>query len=264
MKVANRQGQLVRLDEILTVVETATPAVIERNNRQRAVTINANLNHRSLGEVLGDLDKSLASLDIKPGYTMKFEGDAENMADTFTNMMIALALAIIFIYFVLASQFESFVHPFTIMLALPLAVIGALLALFLADVAIGMPAMIGIILLMGLVTKNGILLVDYTNQMRKTGKTVEEALLLAGPARLRPILMTSAAIVLGELPTALSTAEGSEFNVPMAVAVIGGVITSTALTLVVVPVVYTWIDKLRPQRASSGGPSTSASPGPHA
>jgi hydrophobic/amphiphilic exporter-1 (mainly G- bacteria), HAE1 family len=255
--VPTRHGGLVRMDEVVRIEEASTPAVIERSNRQRAVTITANLSGRSLGEVLNDITPKLEKI-VPAGYTYKFEGEAENMKDTFTNMLIALALAVLFIYFVLASQFESFVHPFTIMLALPLAIIGALLALFLTGLPLGMPAMIGIVLLMGLVTKNGILLVDYTNQLRDRGLGVEEALLKAGPTRLRPILMTSAAIVLGELPTALSTAEGSEFNVPMAVAVIGGVITSTMLTLLVVPVAYTWIDKLAIKRKAVPPLSTPA------
>ena len=245
--VPARGGALVRLDEVVHLEETSSPASIERKNRQRAVTISANLKGRSLGEVLDDIRPKLDAL-MTPGYSYKFEGDAENMKDTFNNMLIAIALAVLFIYFVLASQFESFVHPFTIMVALPLAIVGALLALFVTGLPIGMPAMIGIVLLLGLVTKNGILLVDYTNQLRDKGLDVIPALLQAGPTRLRPILMTSSAIVLGELPTALSTAEGSEFNVPMAVAVIGGVITSTLLTLVVVPVAYVWIDKFALKR----------------
>jgi hydrophobe/amphiphile efflux-1 (HAE1) family protein len=241
--VPARNATLVRLDEVVHLEEASTPASIERKNRQRAVTVTANLKGRSLGEVLGDITPRLEEI-MTPGYSYKFEGDAENMKDTFQNMLIAIALAVLFIYFVLASQFESFVHPFTIMVALPLTIVGALLALFLTGLPIGMPAMIGIVLLLGLVTKNGILLVDFTNQLRSKGLDVIPALLEAGPTRLRPILMTSSAIVLGELPTALSTAEGSEFNVPMAVAVIGGVITSTLLTLVVVPVAYVWIDRL--------------------
>ncbi len=260
--VASRSGQMVRLDEIVDVTATPTPASITHNNRQRAVTVTSNLLGRSLGEVVADVEAGLASRPLPAGYSFKFEGQAKDMKDTFQNMLIALGLAIIFIYLILASQFESFVHPFTIMLALPLAIIGALAGLFLVDVPIGMPAMIGIILLMGLVTKNGILLVDYTNQVReKTGKDPEEALIEAAPVRLRPILMTSAAIVLGELPTALSRAEGSEFNVPMAVAVIGGVITSTLLTLVVVPVVYTWIDRFsikKYHQSTTPPPATSA------
>lgn len=261
--VPNRRGALVRLDELVDVVETPTPASITRSDRERAITVSSNLANRSLGEVTADLKAGIASINIPPGYTTRFDGEAKNMADTLTNMLLALGLAVIFIYLILASQFESFVHPFTIMLALPLAVIGALLGLFLSGTAIGMPAMIGIILLMGLVTKNGILLVDYTNQVReKTGKNAHDALMEAAPVRLRPIVMTSAAIVLGELPTALSRAEGSEFNGPMAVAVIGGVITSTLLTLVVVPVAYTWFDKLsikKYHQSETTPPSTSTS-----
>jgi multidrug efflux pump subunit AcrB len=243
ISVMSRSGQMVQLDELVRVEEVPSASVIERNNRQRSISISANLHNTSLGEAVNLINPQLDQI-MKPGYAYKYEGDAQNMKDTFTNMLIALALAILFIYFVLASQFESFVHPFTIMMALPLAIIGALAGLFLAGESLGMPAMIGIILLMGLVTKNGILLVDYTNQLRDQGLGLMEALLKAGPTRLRPILMTSAAIVLGELPTALSSAEGSEFNRPMAVGVIGGVITSTLLTLVVVPVAYVWIDKL--------------------
>ena len=256
------QAQLVQLDEIVDVVESPTPASITRSNRLRAITVSSNMKNRSLGEITADIKTGIEALNAPPGYIFKWEGEAENMRDTMTNMGIALGLAVIFIYLILASQFESFVHPFTIMLALPLAIIGALAGLFLANISIGMPAMIGIILLMGLVVKNGILLVDYTNQVReRTGKSPDEALLEAAPVRLRPILMTSAAIVLGEVPTALSTAEGSEFNVPMAVAVIGGVITSTLLTLVVVPVVYTWIDRFsikKYHQSTTTPPSTSA------
>ena len=261
--VSSRTGQLVRLDELVDVVEADSPASITHNARQRAITVTSNLRGRSLGEVISDIEAELAKNPLPAGYTFKFEGQAKDMKDTFSNMLLALALGVVFIYLILASQFESFVHPFTIMLALPLAVIGAFAALFLVNVPIGMPAMIGIILLMGLVTKNGILLVDYTNQVReRTGKAPVEALLEAAPVRLRPILMTSAAIVLGELPTAISKAEGSEFNVPMAVAVIGGVITSTMLTLVVVPVAYTWIDKLSTKKfhqSESPPPATPAS-----
>jgi hydrophobe/amphiphile efflux-1 (HAE1) family protein len=260
--VPSRTGQMVRLDEIIDVVESPTPASITHANRQRAVTLTSNLRGRSLGEVVADIEKGLAKDPLPAGYMFRFEGQAKDMKDTARSMGIALGLAIIFIYLILASQFESFVHPFTIMLALPLAIIGALAALFLVDVPIGMPAMIGIILLMGLVTKNGILLVDYTNQVReKTGKNPVDALLEAAPVRLRPIVMTSAAIVLGELPTALSNAEGSEFNIPMAVGVIGGVITSTFLTLLVVPVAYTWIDRFsikKYHQAESPPPATSA------
>jgi len=145
---------------------------------------------------------------------------------------------------VLASQFESFIHPLTIMVALPLAFIGANIGLFITNQDGSLSTMIGMILLMGLVTKNSILLIDYANQLREQGMTIHDALLTAGPTRLRPILMTSAAIILGMLPAAIGTGEGSEFYAPMSIAVIGGVITSTLLTLVVVPVFYVWFDRL--------------------
>ena len=188
--VMNKSGAMVRLDEIVDVSEAPTPASITRSDRQRAVSVTSNLQGRSLGEITADLKAGLAKIDMPQGYAYKFDGEAKNMAETLTNMLAALGLAIIFIYLILASQFESFVHPFTIMLALPLAIIGALLGLFLSGTNIGMPAMIGIILLMGLVTKNGILLVDYTNQVReRTGKNAHDALIEAAPVRLRPILM---------------------------------------------------------------------------
>jgi multidrug efflux pump subunit AcrB len=160
-------------------------------------------------------------------------------------MLVAFLLAFVFIYLVLASQFESFMHPVTIMMALPLALVGAILALFLQGSSMSMGAMIGIILLMGLVTKNGILLVDHAVTCVRNGMTPKEAILDAGPSRLRPILMTSAAMVLGMLPTALGNGPGSEFRSPMAMGVIGGVISSTFMTLLVVPVFYLAIEGLK-------------------
>jgi HAE1 family hydrophobic/amphiphilic exporter-1 len=161
-------------------------------------------------------------------------------------MAIALMLGVVFIYIVLASQFESFVHPFTIMLTLPLALVGGVVGLFLTNNTMAMGALIGIVLLMGLVTKNAILLIDRAIvRVRDHGETPLRAILEAGPERLRPILMTSAAMVLGMLPTAVSNAEGSEFRAPMAIAVIGGVISSTLLSLIVVPVFYLAIENLK-------------------
>jgi multidrug efflux pump subunit AcrB len=161
-------------------------------------------------------------------------------------MLVAFLLGIVFIYLVLASQFESFLHPITIMIALPLAIVGAIVALFLQGSTLSIGATIGLILLMGLVTKNGILLVDHAAvRVREHGWDAKRAILDAGPARLRPILMTSAAMVLGMLPTALGEGPGSEFRSPMAMGVIGGVISSTVLTLVVVPVFYLMMEAVR-------------------
>ncbi len=168
------------------------------------------------------------------------------MNESNENMLIALALGVLFIYLVLASQFESFMHPVTIMMALPLAFVGAIVALFLQGSSMSMGAMIGMILLMGLVTKNGILLVDHAvTKVREEGFTPKRAILDAGPARLRPILMTSAAMVLGMLPTALNEGPGSEFRSPMAMGVIGGVISSTLLTLLIVPIFYLFMEGMK-------------------
>ncbi|HYV48927.1 MAG TPA: efflux RND transporter permease subunit [Myxococcaceae bacterium] len=235
--------RLVKLADVSTIKNETGPATIERMNRQRQIILMANVAGRSLGEAVADVETKLGKIDKPAGFQFVFGGQTKNMRETFSNLLLALFVAVVFIYFVLASQFESFIHPFTIMAALPLAIVGALLLLFLTGMAINMPSMIGVVLLLGLVTKNSILLVDYTNELRARGKSMAEALLEAGPTRLRPILMTSAAMVLGMLPTALSRGEGSEFRAPMSTAVIGGVITSTILTLVVVPVVYTWMDQ---------------------
>ena len=236
-------GAPVRLGEVARVAPGTGPATIDRMDRQRQITITANVDGRSLGEVVDDIDRALAPL-AHGGVRFVWSGQTELMQDTFTNMLLALFVAVLFIYFVLASQFESFVHPLTIMVSLPLAIVGAFLLLFLSGFAVGLAAMIGVILLMGLVTKNAILLVDSANQSRAAGKDMIEALMHAGATRLRPILMTSAAMVLGMLPSAVLRGPGSEFRAPMAVAVIGGVIASTFLTLVVVPVVYTFMDRL--------------------
>lgn len=239
---AARGGQLVRLADVAHVAAGTGPATIERMDRQRQISLTANVEGRSLGEVVADVDRGLAPL-ARDGIRFVWAGQADDMKETFANMLLALVVAVLFIYFVLASQFESFVHPFTIMASLPLAIVGALLLLFIAGLHISLAVWIGLILLMGLVTKNAILLVDLTNALRASGKGMQEALLEAGPTRLRPILMTSAAMVLGMLPSALTRGEGSEFRAPMSIAVIGGVVASTFLTLVVVPVVYTWLDR---------------------
>jgi HAE1 family hydrophobic/amphiphilic exporter-1 len=167
------------------------------------------------------------------------------LKESFANLLSSLLLAVVIVYLVLAAQFESFIHPFTIMLSLPLSLVGALGGLAITRQPLGIMAMIGVILLMGLVTKNAILLVDYTNTLRRKGMSRTEALLAAGPVRLRPILMTTAAMVFGMIPVATGMSEGGEIRAPMAVVVIGGLITSTLLTLVVVPVAYSLLDRVQ-------------------
>ena len=213
--------------------------------------------------------KVVSSVTMPPNFEYGFAGDVELMQESAPALLLAMMLAVAFIYIVLASQFESFLEPMLIMLSLPLAIVGALLLLLVTGHHLGMPAMIGIVMLMGLVTKNAILLVDYTNQLhREEGLPVRDALLKAGPVRLRPIVMTTLAMILGMLPSAMGRGEGGEFRAPISVATIGGLITSTLLTLVVVPVSYLLLARFLAlaegvARASGGGgcPAPCASTG---
>jgi HAE1 family hydrophobic/amphiphilic exporter-1 len=185
---------------------------------------------------------AIDSLNLPPGYHAVFTGDVQNLNDTKGYVAEALVLAVIFIYLILASLFGSFIQPLSIMLALPLSFIGVALGLLLTKGNLNVMSMIGIIMLMGLVTKNGILLVDFTNQEREHGRDRESAILAAARTRLRPIIMTTVAMIFGMLPLALAIGAGAEVRAPMARAVIGGLITSTLLTLFVVPVMYTILD----------------------
>ncbi|HSQ63183.1 MAG TPA: efflux RND transporter permease subunit [Polyangiaceae bacterium] len=227
------------IGDLATVDRGEGPNVIEREDRERQIVIWGFPLNRSLGEIVPEMKGSFAKIQMPPGSSYHLDGMVRQMNESNASMAMALGLAVIFIYIVLASQFESFIHPLTIMVTLPLAIVGAIVALFLDGTPIAMGSLIGIILLMGLVTKNAILLLDRALvRVREQGETPLQAVLEAGPERLRPILMTSAAMILGMLPTAISNGEGSEFRAPMAIVVIGGVVSSTLLSLVVVPVVY--------------------------
>ncbi len=232
----------VRLGDIANVYEGTGPSIINRYNRQREIRIGANISDRYMGEILADINKVTSKIKLPAGYNVGLIGEAEMQEESFMNIFVSLILAIIFVYIILAMQFESFVLPFSIMLSLPMSIIGAVLALLVAGSAMSIISLIGIIMLMGLVTKNAILLVDYTNVLRERGLSRTEALLEAGPTRLRPILMTTLAMIFGMFPVAFGLGEGSEFRSPMGQAVIGGLITSTLLTLLIVPVVYTILD----------------------
>jgi HAE1 family hydrophobic/amphiphilic exporter-1 len=247
LKVRSMTGQLVDLASVVRVERGEGPSQIERQARQRQVTVLANLEGLALGEATQLVDQA-AERAVPASLTSDYAGMAEVMAESFGYMITALMLAVIFVYMLLAAQFNSFMHPFTIMLSLPLSVVGAFGGLYVAGMTLNIFSMIGVIMLMGLVTKNAILLVDYTNTLRSRGMGVHEALLEAGPVRLRPILMTTAAMIFGMLPVALALSEGGEIRAPMAVTVIGGLLTSMLLTLVVVPVVYSLLDGLASNR----------------
>ena len=241
--VRNSKGELVRLSSVVEVREEVGPDVINRLDRQRSTTIFADLENKTLGEAVKQTEK-IVQETLPAGYTIEFAGQAGTMAETFQSIAFAFFLTIIITYMVLASQFESFIHPFTIMLALPLTIIGALGALFLTANSINIMSLIGMLMLIGLVVKNSILLVDYTNTLRERGLEMREAVLEAGPVRLRPILMTAISTIAGVLPIALGLGAGGESRAPMAIAVAGGMTTSTILTLFVIPVAYTLIDDI--------------------
>jgi HAE1 family hydrophobic/amphiphilic exporter-1 len=239
-------GADVRTGDLVEFVPAVGPSNIDREQRRRQAKIGVDLAPGyALGNVTADVQKALETVDMPANFEWGFAGDVEMMQESAAAMGLAMVLAIAFIYIVLASQFESFLEPFIIMLSLPLAVVGALLMLLATGNNLGMPAMIGVVMLMGLVTKNAILLVDYTNQLRREeGLSVHEALQKAGPVRLRPIVMTTVAMILGMMPSAFGGGEGSEFRAPISIATIGGLVTSTLLTLVVIPVSYLLLDRL--------------------
>jgi HAE1 family hydrophobic/amphiphilic exporter-1 len=235
----------VALSEVTTPVFSTSPGVIERSDRSREITLSGNLRGVSLGTFNKEFEERLAQeLDLPAGYRIYAGGDAEEMEDTFDSLGMSLVLGILFIFLILAAQFESYIDPFAIMFSLPLAVVGAILGLFLMGSDLSLVSMIGIIMLMGLVTKNAILLIDFIKQARARGIERNEAVRQAAATRLRPIMMTSLAMILGMMPVAMSLGAGTEWRAPMAHAMIGGLITSTLLTLVVVPVIYTLLDDL--------------------
>jgi multidrug efflux pump subunit AcrB len=226
------------------VVPITNPDVIKRQDLQRRQAIYAGVTGRPSGDVGDDVRKVVDATQLPPGYRFDMGGQSKDQAEAFQGVLLALGAAVIFIYIVLASQFGSFLQPFAIMASLPLALIGVMLALLVTRSTLNLFSMIGLVMLMGLVTKNAILLVDFANHGRKSGMTTPEALLQAGLVRMRPIMMTTAAMVFGMLPLALALDDGGEIQAPMGRAIIGGVLTSTLLTLIVVPVIYSYLDNL--------------------
>ena len=235
--VRSKDGRLVELGNIVKIQEGGGPSIINRVDRQRAITLFANLEGKTLGQAKGELDAITRKI-LPFEYSGAYKGMADTMGESFEFLMFALLLGIVMAYMVLAAQFESFVQPIIILLSLPFSFIGAFGALLLTGRTLNIFSFIGLILLMGLVKKNAILLVDYTNTLRQRGLARREAILEAGPVRLRPILMTTFAMIFGMLPVALGAGEGAETRSPMGIAVIGGLLTSLFLTLIVVPVAY--------------------------
>ncbi len=265
LPITGANGVLYPLSALASIQSGTGPTRLSRQNQQAYISVGANLEGRGPGDVAPDIRKALKDLSLPATVTWRFSGQLAQAESAYSSLIFALLLGLIFVYMVLASQFGSFIHPLTVMTALPLAVIGAVLAMVLTRTGLTVISMIGMILMIGLATKNSILLVDFIIRYRKQGQGRTEAVLAAGPVRLRPIMMTSLAIILGMVPTALALGTAGSFRAPMAITVIGGTLSSTLLSLVAVPVIYTLVDdamvavtRLFQRQSVVGVPSVSA------
>ena len=233
----------IPLEAVADIRVTNGPGEIRRAGQQRVALVTANLNNGDLGTAAEEIQSIINEIAMPPGIIASITGQNEEMADSFQSLMFALALAVFLVYLVMASQFESLMHPFIILFTIPLALVGAVLALWITDTTISVVVFIGLIMLAGIVVNNAIVLIDLINQLRERGMEKIQAIIEGGKSRLRPILMTTLTTTLGLLPLAMGFGEGSELRSPMAITVIGGLIISTLLTLVVIPVMYSLMDR---------------------
>jgi HAE1 family hydrophobic/amphiphilic exporter-1 len=243
LTVFQRDKTAIPLSAVADVLEVEGPAEIRRAEGERVALVTANLQGRDLGSVSAAIDAAMSRMDLPLGFDWSIGGQRQEMETSFGSMRLAISLAIFMVYLVMASQFESLLHPFVILFSVPFAVIGVLGTLWTLDVTVSVVVLIGAILLAGIVVNNAIILIDYTNQLRREGMPKGDALRRAGRVRLRPIMMTTATTVLGLLPMAVGFGAGSELRAPMALTVIGGLITSTVLTLLIIPAVYSLVDR---------------------
>ena len=234
----NNQGNAIRLSEVASVREQFTQPTIEREDRQRVITVSAALSGAALGDVAAATQIEIDNLTLPAGVEVVLSGDVEDQQESFTDLLTLLMLIIILVYIVMATQFESFTMPFIIILSVPFAFTGVFLALWITGISLSLIALIGAIMLVGIVVKNGIVIVDFTNLQRERGLPLNEAVITAGKSRLRPVLMTTLTTIFGMLPLAFGTGEGAEIWQPMGIAVVGGLTFSTILTLLVIPAVY--------------------------
>jgi len=241
-------GKVVPLENVAEIVRVATPVQLERKYQQRIVHVTANTSGRDLGSIANEIESKISQMKIPEGFSVQLKGARLEQKEAFQMLLFALALAIILIYMVLASQFASLLHPFLIMFSVPLGFIGVIWALFITGNTLSVISFIGIIMMVGIVVSNAILIVDYTNRIRGEGVELREAIIRAGRIRLRPILMTSLCTIFGLVPMALGLGEGAEAYASLAIAVIGGLSVSTLLTLVFIPTLYMIVESWRAAR----------------
>ncbi|SDK69275.1 efflux RND transporter permease subunit [Natronincola ferrireducens] len=237
-------GETVPLQELVNTKVVQGPNAIRRSDQVRAITVKASIIDRDMNSVIKDIQEKLMTYPLPAGYSYQFRGQREQLEEAYSNLILAVILAILLVYMILATQFQSLLHPFIMMLAVPLAFSGGLLGLLIRGIPLSVPAAIGAIVLSGIVVNNGIVLIDYINVLKRSKKETEEAIVVAGTTRLRPIMMTTLTTVLGLLPLAIGLGEGSEVQVPLATVVIGGLGLATPLTLVVLPIIYSILDDL--------------------
>ena len=245
--LTTKNGEPVLLKNLATLKLNAGPVKIERKYFQRVVHITANPVDRDLGSIAQDLESAFAQLQLPPGFSIRLAGQIQQQRETFEGLMFASILALILVYMVMAAQFKSLIDPFIIMFSVPMGIPGVIVILYLTNTTISTSSMMGIIMMLGIVVSNGVLLVDYTNVLRRRGLDLASAVITASRTRLRPILMTSLATVVGLMPMALGLGTGSETNAPLARAVVGGLTVSTILTLFLVPTVYAMLEERFPR-----------------
>ncbi|MCF7855612.1 MAG: efflux RND transporter permease subunit, partial [Candidatus Pacebacteria bacterium] len=253
LTITNAAGDPVVLRNIVSVSSRSGPVRIERINQERVVTVRANIQDRDLGSIIEDIRHGLQAIPVPRGFSIGFSGDYDEQQKAFSELRLGFVLALVLVYMVMACLYESLRDPFVVMFSVPLAVIGVILMLFLTGTTFNMQSYIGCIMLGGIVVNNAILLVDHTNQLRHENMSLRDAIEEAGRRRLRPILMTALTTVCGLLPLALGVGEGGEAQAPHARAVIGGLASSTLITLVFVPVVYSVFESKRAGRATAAG-----------
>jgi len=245
LEVGRNQGRSVPLGAVAKITVARGPSEIRRIAQQRAAVVSGNLQGRDLASAAAEIERSLQGLEIPPGAKVTIAGQNRELAESFASLRLALLLAVFLVYLVMASQFESLLHPFVIMFTMPMAVAGVVLTLLVTGTSVSVMVLIGLIVLAGIVTNNGIVLVDYANQLRARGVPKVEALIQAGQVRMRPILMTALVTVLGLLPMSLGIGEGAEMRAPLALTLMGGLISATVLTLIVLPALYATLDRSR-------------------
>jgi multidrug efflux pump subunit AcrB len=244
----SRSGEAVLLKNVASVRFNAGPVKIDRKYFQRVVHVTANPVNRDLGSIAEELERRFGEVQLPAGFSIKMAGQIQQQRETFTGLQFATILALVLVYMVMAAQFKSLIDPFIIMFSIPMGIPGVILILFLTDTTLSTTSFMGVIMMLGIVVSNGVLLVDYTNVLRRRGLPLREAVMLGGRTRLRPILMTSLATVFGLLPMALGLGTGGETNAPLARAVIGGLTVSTVLTLFLIPALYLILEERFPRR----------------